>query len=107
MRLGRVPSVALVMMVTIAVVRGIGWVIFNQLIGVVNELPGYQENIHAKLEAMRARARQRAFGSGDRECQRAWKRAYQRGCPRRPAGFHRPIQPSSLPCRLSKEPTLN
>ena len=28
--------------------------IFNQLVGVANELPRYQQNIHNKLEAMRA-----------------------------------------------------
>ncbi len=53
MHLGRVPAVALVMMVAIAAAGGTGWVIFNQLVAVANELPGYQENIHAKLEAMR------------------------------------------------------
>jgi predicted PurR-regulated permease PerM len=51
--LGRVPAVALVMTVTIAAAGGIGWVIFNQLVGVANELPKYQQNIHNKLKAMR------------------------------------------------------
>jgi predicted PurR-regulated permease PerM len=52
--LGRVPSVFLVMAVSIAVAGGIGWVIFNQLLDVANELPSYQENIHSKIQAMRA-----------------------------------------------------
>jgi predicted PurR-regulated permease PerM/methanogenic corrinoid protein MtbC1 len=52
--LGRVPSVFLVMTVSIAVAGGIGWVIFNQLLDVANELPSYQENIHSKIQAMRA-----------------------------------------------------
>ena len=52
--LGRVTAVALVMFVTIAVTGGVGWVIFNQLVGVANELPRYRQNIHNKLEAMRA-----------------------------------------------------
>jgi predicted PurR-regulated permease PerM len=52
-RLGRVPAVALVMTVTIAAAGGIGWVIFNQLVGVANELPRYQQNIHNKLKALR------------------------------------------------------
>jgi predicted PurR-regulated permease PerM len=55
--LGRVPSVFLVMAVSIAVAGGIGWVIFNQLIEVANELPSYQENIHSKIQAMRAPSR--------------------------------------------------
>jgi predicted PurR-regulated permease PerM len=52
--LGRVPAVALVMMVAIAAAGGVGWVIFNQFVGVANELPRYQRNIHNKLEAMRS-----------------------------------------------------
>jgi predicted PurR-regulated permease PerM len=52
--LGRVPSVFLVMAVSIGVTGGIGWVIFNQLVDVANELPSYQENIHNKIQAMRA-----------------------------------------------------
>ena len=39
--LGRVPSVFLVMAVSIAIAGGIGWVIFNQLLDVANELPSY------------------------------------------------------------------
>src|SRR5438105_4081991 len=54
MRLGRVSAVALVMMVTIASTAGVGWVIFNQLVAVATELPRYRQNIHNKLEAMRA-----------------------------------------------------
>jgi predicted PurR-regulated permease PerM len=53
MRVSRVPAVALVMILTIMAVSGTAWVIFNQLIGVANELPRYQQNIHNKLEAMR------------------------------------------------------
>ena len=52
--LGRVPSVFLVMAVSIAIAGGIGWVIFNQLIDVANELPSYQENFGiAVIEADR------------------------------------------------------
>ena len=53
MGLGRALAVALVMAVTIAAAGGIGWVIFNQLVEVANELPKYQQNIHNKLKAMR------------------------------------------------------
>src|SRR6202521_4186033 len=54
MRLGRVPAVALVMILTITAAGGIASVIFNQLVGVANELPSYRQNIRNKLEAMRA-----------------------------------------------------
>src|SRR4051794_19478968 len=50
--LGRVPSVAAVMIVTIALGSGIAWVIFDQLVGVANELPSYQQNIDSKLKAI-------------------------------------------------------
>ena len=53
LRLGRLPSVLLVMAVSIAIAGGIGWVIFNELVEVVNDLPSYQQNIHNKIVAIR------------------------------------------------------
>lgn len=52
-RVGRVPAVGLVMVMTLGSACAIGWVISNQLVGVANELPRYRQNIHSKLEAMR------------------------------------------------------
>ncbi len=52
LRVGRVPSVLFAMLVSIAIACGIGLVIFNQLVEVVNDLPRYQQNIHNKIEAM-------------------------------------------------------
>ncbi len=51
--LGRVPSVVLSMVVSIAIAGGVSWVIFNQLVEVINDLPSYQQNIHNKIEAIR------------------------------------------------------
>src|SRR5437764_219829 len=45
MRLGRVPAVGLVMIVAMTIAGGVGWVIFDQLVGVANELPRYRLNI--------------------------------------------------------------
>ena len=42
------------MVVTMAATGGIGWVIFNQLLEVTSELPLYRDNIHTKVEALRA-----------------------------------------------------
>jgi predicted PurR-regulated permease PerM len=50
----RFPAVLLVMLVSIAVAGGIGYVIFNQLVQVVNDLPSYRENIDNKIKALRA-----------------------------------------------------
>ncbi len=52
-RVRRVLAVALVMMITIAAACGTAWVIFNQLVAVVNELPLYRQNIDSKLKALR------------------------------------------------------
>src|SRR5450759_2749672 len=54
LRLGRVPAALLVMLLSMAGAGAIGWVIFNDLVDVANQLPEYQENIHKKLEAIRA-----------------------------------------------------
>ncbi len=54
MRIPRFPAALLVMLVSMSIAAGIGYVIFNQLLQVVNELPSYRENIHNKLMAMRA-----------------------------------------------------
>jgi len=48
---GRVISVLATGLVSIAVAGGIGWVIASQLVDVVNQLPLYRQNIHAKIEA--------------------------------------------------------
>lgn len=56
-RLGRVPAVLIAMVVSIALAGGISLVLFNQVIGVVNELPRYKQNIQHKIEAMGVPAR--------------------------------------------------
>src|SRR5579864_1175599 len=53
LRIGRVPAVLLVMVLTVAVAGGISFVILNQLIQVVNGLPSYRENIDNKIQALR------------------------------------------------------
>ena len=54
---GRALAALIMVAISIVSVGGIGFVIFNQLIQVLNELPGYQENIHDKIQAMRAPAK--------------------------------------------------
>ena len=54
LRLGRVPAVLLVMVISMAGAAAIGWVIFNELVDVANQLPEYRQNINKKLEAIRA-----------------------------------------------------
>jgi predicted PurR-regulated permease PerM len=48
----RVPAVALVMLIFVAVIGGVGWVVADQLLEVANDLPKYRLNIHNKIEAL-------------------------------------------------------
>jgi predicted PurR-regulated permease PerM len=52
-RIGRVPSVAVTVLVTMAAAGCVGWIIAIQLVDVAQELPRYRQNIHAKMEALR------------------------------------------------------
>ena len=51
--LHRVPSALLVMVLSLTVAAGVSYVIFNQLVEVVNELPTYRVTISKKLIALR------------------------------------------------------
>jgi predicted PurR-regulated permease PerM len=50
----RVPAVALVMLISVAAIGGMGWVVADQLLEVANDLPKYRLNIHNKVEALRS-----------------------------------------------------
>ena len=51
LRLGRIPSVMLVLIVSFSLVGGVGWVVANQLIEVISQLPNYTSNIREKMAA--------------------------------------------------------
>ncbi|MGA7337608.1 MAG: AI-2E family transporter [Candidatus Sulfotelmatobacter sp.] len=48
----RMPAVALVMLISVSVVAGMGWVVADQLLEVANDLPKYRLHIHNKIEAL-------------------------------------------------------
>jgi len=52
-RIGRVPSVAVTVLVTMALAGCVGWIIAIQLVDVAEELPRYGQKIHAKMETLR------------------------------------------------------
>ncbi|HLX42161.1 MAG TPA: AI-2E family transporter [Bryobacteraceae bacterium] len=54
MHVARTAAALIVGVVSLALAGAIGIIIFNQLIQVVNELPEYEDNIHAKIQAIRA-----------------------------------------------------
>jgi predicted PurR-regulated permease PerM len=51
-RVRRVPAVALVMLVSIAIVGGMGWVVADQVLQVASNLPKYRQNIRNKIESL-------------------------------------------------------
>src|SRR5579862_5041457 len=51
LRGGRAISVLTAVLVSLGLAGGIGWIIANQLVDVANQLPGYRENIQAKIKA--------------------------------------------------------
>src|SRR5664279_6316465 len=51
LRLGRVPAALLVMLMSMAGAGAIGWVIFNDLVDVANQLPQYQPVSYTHLRA--------------------------------------------------------
>jgi predicted PurR-regulated permease PerM len=53
LRLGRVPSVLLVLTLAFSLLGGILWLGSTQFAEIVSKIPEYQENVHRKIEAMR------------------------------------------------------
>ncbi len=54
--LGRVPSVLAVLVLSFALLAGIGYAVSNQLLEIVVLLPDYKENVHEKIELLRSPA---------------------------------------------------
>lgn len=48
-RLGRIPSVVLVVLLAASILGGLGWVLVSQVRDLTTELPGYSENIRGKM----------------------------------------------------------
>ena len=57
LRFKRAPAALVVVVLTIVTTGAVGYVIFNQLIQVLDELPVYKENIHNKIEAIQSPAK--------------------------------------------------
>ena len=53
-RLGRVPSVLVVLILFMALLASVGWGVSNQLMEIVSRLSDYKANIHNKIQAVRA-----------------------------------------------------
>ncbi len=53
-RIRRLPAALGMLLLTIILFAGTGYVIFNQLVGVLNDLPRYQASIHHKVQIWQA-----------------------------------------------------
>ena len=96
MHIRRVPGTLLVMLVMVLTASGIGYVILNQLVQVVSDLPGYRENIQNKIAAVRA-PNKGALGKAARSVQELGKElATPQQTPPQPVVRARSGRPSSV-----------
>ncbi len=54
-RLGRIPAVVLVLLVSLSLLAAVGWIVTEQLINVADQLPNYRANIQTRMESLRGR----------------------------------------------------
>jgi predicted PurR-regulated permease PerM len=66
LHLPRFAATLLVMFVSLSIAGAVGYVIFNQLLQVVNELASYRENINNKLKTLRAPPKKGHWGGRPR-----------------------------------------
>jgi predicted PurR-regulated permease PerM len=52
LRFSRFPAVVVVLVLSLSAVGGVGWIVANQLLEVINQLPNYKDNIHRRLESI-------------------------------------------------------
>ncbi len=51
LRVGRIASVLVVLVISMVALGGIGWVVGNQLLEVADDLPNYRQNVHNRIAA--------------------------------------------------------
>ena len=73
LRLGRVPSVLMVMVLVFAGITGFGMVVGRQIADLADNLPSYQRNIHAKIDALRATALSAGSGGAMKQATEAFR----------------------------------
>ncbi|MGB0123830.1 MAG: AI-2E family transporter, partial [Silvibacterium sp.] len=52
LRVRRAPAVLMVMVMALLLAGVVGWIVARQVIGVVNDLPNYRDNIQGKLDSL-------------------------------------------------------
>ncbi len=53
-RIRRVPAVIIIVVIAGSIVGGVGWVVVRQLVHIADDLPNYRENLHQKMDSLRA-----------------------------------------------------
>ncbi len=72
LRLGRIPSVLLVVILVFAGLAGFGMVVGSQIGDLASNLPTYQRNIHTKLESLRLTAASAGSGGAMKQATEAF-----------------------------------
>jgi predicted PurR-regulated permease PerM len=96
LRLRRLPAVLVVMLVAILAGSGISYVLFDQLVQIVNELPSYRVNIDHKLDALTAPTNS-AFGRAEQSVMEIGKKLTTAGKLPPPPMARRQPAPGSTP----------
>jgi len=52
LRLGRIPSALLVLLIALSAIGIVGWLATGELVEITRQLPGYKANIHKKLQSI-------------------------------------------------------
>jgi predicted PurR-regulated permease PerM len=52
LRIRRLPAVLLVLVTSLFLAGGVGWIVARQVIAVINDLPNYRDNIHDKFASL-------------------------------------------------------
>jgi predicted PurR-regulated permease PerM len=52
-RLGRVPAVVMVLVLTFALAGTVGWIVSGQLLNIVDQFPSYRANTHDRIQSLR------------------------------------------------------
>src|SRR5688572_4107755 len=53
LRLGRIPSVLIVTVLSFAVIGFVGWIVTGQVIELATNLPQYKDNIRSKVQSLK------------------------------------------------------
>lgn len=110
LRLGRIPSVLLVVILVFAGISGFGMVVGSQIADLAGNLPTYQRNIHTKLESLRLTAASAGSGGAMKQATDAFhdlRQEFEKVTGQQdpqPAPTAAPTSPAARPAPRTAEP---